>query len=100
MNETKGWSDSDNIVAKILKGENRFYQEVTITKVNGECPYGHREGEQFQVTALNSDGLCGSLYKAIHSPIVTLHYGGISSGSPRKIALPEYALKWVRSAYR
>ena len=53
MNETKGWSDTDNIVAKILKGENRFYEEVTITKVTGECPYGHKEGEQFQVTALN-----------------------------------------------
>jgi uncharacterized repeat protein (TIGR04076 family) len=84
MNETKGWSDTDNIVAKILKGENRFYQEVTITKVNGECPYGHREGEQFQVTALNSDGLCGSFYKAIHSPIVTLHYGGEILWEPQR----------------
>ena len=77
MNEDKKeWDEGNNIVAQILKGENRYYQEVTITKVNGECPYGHKEGEIFKVTALNSDGLCGSLYKAIHSSVVTLHYGG------------------------
>jgi len=76
MNDKKQWGESSSLVAKILKGENRYYQEVTITTVEGECPYGHKEGEIFKVTALNSDGLCGSLFKAIHAPIVTLHYGG------------------------
>ena len=76
MDEKKGWNETDNIVAKILRGENRFYEEVTVTSVTGECPYGHKEGDTFRVTALNCDGLCGSLYKAINAPIVTLHYGG------------------------
>ncbi len=76
MDEKKQWSEDEPIVAKILKGENRYAQEVTITRVSGRCPYGHTEGETFKVTALNSDGLCGSLYKAIHTSLSTLHYGG------------------------
>jgi len=76
MNEQREWDESDNIVAKILKGENRYCQEVTIKRIGGDCPFGHREGEKYRVTALNSDGLCGSLYKALHPYIVTLHYGG------------------------
>ena len=76
MNEQSRWGESKSIVAKILKGENRFCQQVTITKVNGKCPYGHRAGQTYRVTALNSDGLCGSLFKTIHASIVTLHYGG------------------------
>jgi uncharacterized repeat protein (TIGR04076 family) len=76
MDEKKQWSEDEPIAEKILKGENRYAQEVTITRVSGRCPYGHREGETFKVTALNSDGLCGSLYKAIHTSLTTLHYGG------------------------
>jgi uncharacterized repeat protein (TIGR04076 family) len=76
MKEKREWDEDDNIVAKILKGENRYSQEVTITRVEGACPYGHKEGDTFRVTALNCDGLCGSLFKNIHASIVTLHYGG------------------------
>jgi uncharacterized repeat protein (TIGR04076 family) len=70
IEEKKEWDESDNIVAKILKGENRYYQEVTIAGITGDCPYGHREGEKYKVTALNSDGLCGSLYKTIHAAMM------------------------------
>lgn len=76
MEGKSAWDESDNIVAKILKDENRYYQKVTITRVEGECPYGHKEGDTFRVTALNCDSLCGSLFKNIHASIVTLHYGG------------------------
>ena len=54
MDEKKGWNETDNIVAKILRGENRFYEEVSITSVTGECPYGHKEGDTFRVTALST----------------------------------------------
>ena len=66
---------SDEAIANIGKIINRYYQEVTITKVNGNCPYGHREGEKYRVTSMNHDGLCGSLYHTIHAPVTTLHYG-------------------------
>lgn len=67
---------SDDFVRKFIEAENSYYQEVIITEVIGECPFGHKEGEKYIVTNCNNDGLCGSLYKAIHSPIITLHYGG------------------------
>ena len=54
----------------------RYLQEVTITNVNGTCPYGHYEGEKFTVNDMNHDGLCGSLYQTIHPHIATLCFGG------------------------
>jgi len=66
----------DDFVRKITEAENRYYQEITITNVQGECPYGHVVGDVFRVTNCNNDGLCGALYKAIHSQIITMHYGG------------------------
>jgi uncharacterized repeat protein (TIGR04076 family) len=56
--------------------EHRYYQEVTIISVIGECPFGHRQGEKYSVTNCNSNGLCGALYKCMHDSIVTLHYWG------------------------
>jgi uncharacterized repeat protein (TIGR04076 family) len=56
--------------------ENRYCQEVTITKVTKECPYGHTEGEKYKVSNCNNDGLCGALYTSLHDSIVTLHYWG------------------------
>ena len=56
--------------------ENRYCQEVSITRVTGECPYGHKEGEKHKVSNCNNDGLCGALYASLHSSIVTLHYWG------------------------
>ncbi len=69
-------SFEDDFVRKIIEAENRYCQEITITDVQGECPYGHVKGDVFRVTNCNNDGLCGALYKAIHSQIITLHYGG------------------------
>ena len=60
----------------VIQGANRYYQEVTVSKVTGECPYGHKEGDQFKITSMNSDGICGALLKSIFFQIVTLHYGG------------------------
>jgi len=56
--------------------EYRYYQEVTITKVMEECPFGHTAGEKYHVSNCNSNGLCGALYKRIHDSILTLHYWG------------------------
>jgi uncharacterized repeat protein (TIGR04076 family) len=76
MSDEKNINEFEEYSAGVLKAENKFYQEVTITQVDGVCPYGHREGDTFRVTAMNSDGICGSLLKAIFSEIATLHYGG------------------------
>jgi uncharacterized repeat protein (TIGR04076 family) len=79
MSEEKQNNNQSKInvgLAEIIKAINRFHQEVTITKVMGECPYGHKEGEKHRVTISNSDGLCGSLFQAIHPSIAILEYGG------------------------
>jgi uncharacterized repeat protein (TIGR04076 family) len=76
MQDEQTSNELNEYAANVLKAENRYYQEVTITSVTGDCPYGHKVGEKFKVTAMNSDGICGSLLKAIFSPIITLHYGG------------------------
>jgi uncharacterized repeat protein (TIGR04076 family) len=76
MEEKETVQDFDEYAAQVLRLEHRYYQEVTVTRVNGECPYGHKVGDTFKVTAMNSDGICGSLLQGIFSPIVSLHYGG------------------------
>jgi uncharacterized repeat protein (TIGR04076 family) len=69
-------NEADEFADRVLKAEHRYYQQVTIRKVHGNCPYGHREGDAFRVTAMNSDGICGSLLQGIFSPVAGLHYGG------------------------
>ena len=76
MEEKDTSQDLTEYTERVLKLEHRYYQEVTVTAVNGKCPYGHRVGDIFKVTAINSDGICGSLLQGIFSPIVSLHYGG------------------------
>ena len=68
--------DNHETLKRFRYFENRYYQEVAITKVCRECPFGHQEGETYKVTNCNSDGLCGALYQRIHDSIVTLHYWG------------------------
>jgi len=76
MSDQDRLNEDDEAVAYVLQAENRFYQEVTVTAVSGVCPYGHRPGDVFQVTCMNSGGICGALLKSIFFEITTLHYGG------------------------
>ncbi len=81
MNEKKEFYDvdvSDDFKSAVENEINRHYEQVTITGVKGECPYGHAEGQQFKATTMNSGGLCGSLYNAIHPSLAALHYGGLA----------------------
>jgi len=68
--------EDDEVLKKFQESENRYLQQVNITKINGLCPYGHKAGDSFQVTNCNPDGLCGSLYNLLHPSILTLHYWG------------------------
>lgn len=66
----------DDYLEKIRREAYRFCEEATITAVEGTCPYGHKVGDCFRLTNMNSGGMCGSLYQPIHTNLVTLHYGG------------------------
>ena len=68
--------EDHDAVKRFRDFENRYRQEVSITKVTKKCPYGHTEGEKYKVSNCNYDGLCGALYASLHSSIVTLHYWG------------------------
>jgi uncharacterized repeat protein (TIGR04076 family) len=66
----------EDYLEKIRREAYRYCEEVTVTAVEGTCPYGHKKGDSFRLTNMNSDGMCGSLYQPIHTNLVTLHYGG------------------------
>ena len=63
-------------VADVIKDINRYYSEVTVTKVSGKCPYGHEEGEVYKTTGMNHAGICGGLWHVIHPSIIALQYEG------------------------
>ena len=67
---------SKDEVADVVKDINRFYSEVTIIKVNSECPYGHKEGEKYLTTGMNHAGICGGLWHQIQPSIIALQYEG------------------------
>jgi len=43
-------NNTNDFIAHIIKTVNRCHQEVTITKVAGNCPHGQQEGEKYRVT--------------------------------------------------
>jgi len=47
-----------------------------IKRVKGKCTVGHKEGEEFELSAYYSNGLCGYLYHDIFPYILMLQYGG------------------------
>ncbi len=67
--------DDDGVKA-IFDAVNRYYQDVTVVSVKGDCPYGHKVGEKFKLTGMNHDCICGALYQYLQSPILALEYGG------------------------
>ncbi len=68
--------NEDEYLAQIRRLAYRYSEDATITRVKGDCPYGHQEGDVFTLTNMNSDGMCGSLYHVIQPDLVTIHYGG------------------------
>ena len=67
---------SKDEVADVIRDINRYYSEVTIIKVSGECPYGHKEGEKYKVTGMNHAGICGGLWHVIQPSVLALQYEG------------------------
>lgn len=60
----------------VIRAENRYIQQAHITRVCGSCPFGHREGDTFTLTALHAGGMCGALLTSIMPMVVALHYDG------------------------
>jgi len=62
--------------------EQRQYPQVgnrivaTIKDVKGTCSVGHKPGDEFEISAHNTGGLCGFFYHDIFPYIVMLQFGG------------------------
>jgi uncharacterized repeat protein (TIGR04076 family) len=50
--------------------------EATVTAVKGECGAGHQQGDKFQISCHNPNGLCGFFYHDIFPALQTLQFGG------------------------
>ena len=48
----------------------------TIKKVKGECSWGHKVGDSFELSGYSSGGLCGFFYHDIYPYIIMLQFGG------------------------
>jgi len=59
------------------KGTRIGYRVVgTVTSVKEHCHAGHKQGDQFELSAYHSGGLCGFLYHDIFPYVVMLQFGG------------------------
>jgi uncharacterized repeat protein (TIGR04076 family) len=49
---------------------------ATIKSVKGTCNWGHKVGDQFEVSAHDTAGMCGFFYHDIFPYIMMLQFGG------------------------
>ncbi len=62
----------------------------TIKGVKGECSFGHKVGDKFELSGHSVDGLCGFFYHDIYPYIIMLQFGGgfpAEWGDPDKVKL-------------
>ncbi len=48
----------------------------TVKNVKGECSFGHKVGDRFELSGYTADGLCGFFYHDIYPYIIMLQFGG------------------------
>ncbi|MCP4541220.1 MAG: TIGR04076 family protein [Chloroflexi bacterium] len=49
---------------------------ATITSAKGHCNAGHAEGDTFDISCHNPDGMCGFCYHHIFPTLSTFQFGG------------------------
>ena len=85
-------------MAEEERTEAGFCVEGVITAVKGNCSWGHKVGDKFDLSWHNTAGLCGSFYHNIFPYIVMLQFGG---GFPREWGGPEVVelecLDWLNA---
>ncbi|MBI4496451.1 MAG: TIGR04076 family protein [Chloroflexi bacterium] len=48
----------------------------TITGIKGNCGWGHKVGDQFEVSTHDTAGMCGIFFHDIYPRIAVLQFGG------------------------
>ena len=50
--------------------------KATVISAKGTCSAGHKEGDTFDISCHNPDGLCGFFYHDIFPTLSTFQFGG------------------------
>lgn len=50
--------------------------KATVISAKGTCSAGHKEGDTFEISCHNPDGLCGFFYHDIFPSLSTFQFGG------------------------
>ena len=50
--------------------------ECTITEIKGNCGWGHKVGDKFDVSSHDTAGMCGFFYHDVFPRIMMLQFGG------------------------
>lgn len=58
----------------------------TITGAKGNCSWGHKVGDTFELSGHNTAGLCGFFYHDIFPYLIMLQFGG---GFPKEWGDPD-----------
>jgi uncharacterized repeat protein (TIGR04076 family) len=53
-----------------------FRVMANVTDVKGECNAGHQVGDSFEISIINTGGLCGAFYHNIFPNLQTFQFGG------------------------
>lgn len=64
--------------------------KATVLSVKGECHWGHKPGDSFEISCHDTAGLCGFFYHDIFPWIAMLQFGGgfpESWGGPDRVQL-------------
>jgi uncharacterized repeat protein (TIGR04076 family) len=48
----------------------------TIISVKGNCDFGHKVGEKFELSGYRANGLCGYFFNMLFPYIIMLEFGG------------------------
>ena len=77
-----------------------FGSEVTgtITQIKGKCFFGHKVGDEFELSIHSPGGLCGLFYHNVFPYILMLQYGG--KWPEEKGGLPEFECPDIGNAVR
>ena len=59
---------------------------ATVTSVKGHCGWGHKVGDELELSGHDTAGLCGFFYHDIFPTIIMLQFGGqYPWGDPNRV---------------
>jgi uncharacterized repeat protein (TIGR04076 family) len=60
-----------------------------VMDIKGQCYWGHKVGQEMEVSCHNTGGMCGFLYHDVFHSIVLLQFGGAYPWGDRDVVVAE-----------